>query len=184
MKPTTTIAFMVLITSLTNGFWSGAEEDLLQGGSLAKCECGFMAKCECGFKCNGKYCVCKTCNDKKSNLGIENDLEDSIPTGLEKSKMSTESFRNSKCLPDQLNNCEKKCLDDNQLGSGECLYNCFKDDNNFCSHCDWSFKQIKHCESDCDYCDIYCTLCYEIEFIEVLGLTHHCKRFCEPFNNM
>ena len=41
MKPSTTIVFMVLITSLTNGCWSGAEEDLLQGGD-----------CECGFKCN------------------------------------------------------------------------------------------------------------------------------------
>ena len=188
MKPSTTIVFMVLITSLTNGCWSGAEGDFLQGGSLEDCECG--------FKCNGKYCVCKTCNDKKSNLGIENDLEDSNPTGLGKSKISSGSCigRDCKCTPDQpdqLNNCEKKCLrvipfyDDNQLGSGECLYNCFKDEckSKFCTRCECSFKQIKHCESDCDYCDIYCTLCYEIEFIDVIH-RHHCKRFCEPFNNM
>ena len=131
MKPTTTIAFMVLITSLTNGFWSGAEEDLLQGGSLAKCECGFMAKCECGFKCNGKYCVCKTCNDKKSNLGIENDLEDSNPNRLGKSKMSTENCRDCIYTTDQFKNCEEKCtrMWDNELvASGECLFDCFKDE--------------------------------------------------------
>ena len=70
MKPTT-IVFMALIIGLTNECicWPGANDDLVSGGSLADCECD--------IKCIGIYCMCKTCNDEKSNLRIKNDFEDS-----------------------------------------------------------------------------------------------------------
>ena len=122
MKPTT-IVFIVLIIALTKACWPGAEDDLLQGGALTKCECG--------LKCIGKYCICKTCKDVKSNLGIENDFKDSNSNRLGKSKMSTENCRDCIYTPDQFKNCEKKCtrMWDNELvASGECLFDCFKDE--------------------------------------------------------